>query len=551
MIQRLTIRNYAIIEHLEIDFSPGLTIITGETGAGKSILLGALGLIMGKRADTRALYHPENKCVIEALFDVKKYHLAPFFDDHELDYDDHVVIRREIQPSGKSRAFINDSPANLTLLQDLSNKLVDLHQQFDTLDLHQNAFQLQMIDALAGNHQRLAGYQAGYRTLQQIRRELESLIQQRNQAVKEEEFLRFQLEELTAANLKPGEVNNLEEELSRLTNAEEIKRTTGSISAGLQDADPSAIDQLNDMALSLATLTKFHSGLQTAHQRFRELIIELEDVAQELQSIAEDTEHDEERLLEVQQRLDLIYRLQAKHQVASIEELIAISEDFQKRLDSLTDSSSRIPVLEQKVKKVEEELVQQAEVLRTHRREVIPDFETTVISRLHSLSMPHARIDAQLSPISHLTDTGLDNLDILFSANKGVDLNPIKDVASGGEMARLTLVMKSLVAGAIPLPTLIFDEIDTGVSGDVALQMGHILRQLSDQHQVISITHSPQIASKADDHYFVYKTVQDDRTVTKVRQLDDEGRVRAIAVMLSSNPPSESALSNARELIFG
>lgn len=552
MIQRLTIQNYAIINHLEIDFSPGLTIITGETGAGKSILLGALGLIMGKRADTKALYSPETKCIIEAFFDISQYRLEPFLDENDIDYDGpEVVIRREILPSGKSRAFVNDSPANLQLLQDLADKLLDLHQQFDTLDLHKNAFQLQMIDALAGNHTLLVEYAEEFRQLQTLRKEHASLIQQRDQTAREEEFLRFQFEELSAANLKPGEGAGLEEELDRLTNAEEIKRTAGNVAQALNETDPSAIDQLNDMAVSLANLTKFHSGLNTAHQRFRELIIELADLSQDLQSIAEETEHDEERLLVVEQRLDMLYRLQAKHQVGSVEELISITSSFASRLESISDSSAKISSLETLIKQQEETLVRKAETLRAQRQKVIPAFETTVSERLHGLNMPHARLNARLEPLEQLNETGLDHMEILFSANKGTMLNPIRDVASGGEMARLTLVIKSLVAGAIPLPTIIFDEIDTGVSGDVALRMGQILRSLSDSHQVVSITHSPQIASKADDHYFVYKEVQDERTVTKVRKLDDEGRIRAIAVMLSSNPPSESALENARELISG
>ena len=551
MIQRLTIKNYAIIDHLEINFSPGLTIITGETGAGKSILLGALGLIMGRRADTRSLYHPDNKCIIEAFFDVRKYNLAQFMEENDLDEDATVVIRREISPSGKSRAFVNDSPVNLQLLQNLSSRLVDLHQQFDTLDLHKNDFQLQMIDALAGNHSRLSEYQAGYTDLQSMKRELDNLIHQRDQAAKEEEFLRFQLDELTNAGIRAGEVGELEEERSRLSNAEEIKRTTGSIAQALSDAEPSAIDKLNDMDLSLAALAKYHSDLEHTQRRFRELIIELEDLAKDIQSIAEDTEHDEERLLEVQQRLDMIYRLQAKHQVSSEKELISISEGFRNRLEGISDSSARISSLEKRIRTKEEQLLKMAETLRMQRRNVIPAFEAEVVSRLQSLNMPHARLTAELEPLPQLNEAGIDRLEILFSANKGTALHPIKDVASGGEMARLTLVIKSLVAGAIPLPTIIFDEIDTGVSGDVALRMGQILRHLSDRHQVVSITHSPQIASKADDHYFVYKEVQNERTVTKVRQLDDDGRIRAIAIMLSSNPPSESALENARELIFG
>ncbi len=549
MIQRLTIRNYAIIEHLEIDFSPGLTIITGETGAGKSILLGALGLIMGRRADTRALYHPESKCVIEALFDVKKYHLGPFFDDNELDYDDLVVIRREIQPSGKSRAFINDSPANLTLLQDLSGRLVDLHQQFDTLDLHQVSFQLRTLDALANNAPILKEYQQLYRKQQADLRQLESLQDRSNNASKELDFIQFQLNEFNQAELIAGEEDSLELELNRLSNAEEIKRTTGQAYQHLAESEHSVVDQLELVAGSLRSMAKADQGVHQLSERLDGVIAELQDLSADLDKIAEHTEYDAERITEVQTRLDLIYRLQKKHSVASVQELLDIQKDLEDQLNDFEDLGTEIETLQKRTEQQDQTLRKLAERLGETRRKVAPGLESDVQEMLNQLSMPHARLQVSIEDLEEVGPSGMNEVHFLFAANKGGRPLRIKEVASGGELSRLTLAIKSLVASAIPLPTLIFDEIDIGISGDVSLRMGHILRRLSRQHQVISITHSPQIASQADAHYFVYKKDTEERTLAKLRLLNNDERIRAIATMLIQSPPSDSALNNARELI--
>ncbi|MCB0558998.1 MAG: DNA repair protein RecN [Lewinellaceae bacterium] len=549
MIKSLQIRNYAIIEELEMDFSQGLTIVTGETGAGKSILLGALGLIMGKRADIKSLYNLENKCVVEAHFDVSRYGLKVFFEENDLDYEDNMVIRREITPSGKSRAFVNDTPVTLNILQGLSSTLVDLHQQFDNLDIHQVSFQLRLLDALADNKALLNDYQHGFTQYQARRRRLAELTRRNDSAAKELDFINFQLEEFNAAGLKAGEQEELEEELTRLTNAEDIKKTLAAAFQQLSESEVSVINQLEEVAQALKEIRKFDSRLEPFFERFDGVLVELNDLSQEFEGIAEETEHDPERIMEVQQRLDMVYRLQNKHQVASVEELLKIQEGLQRQLDDIGDLSSEIAALDKEVRHQEEALKTQAEELSRRRHAVVAGFENKVERMLAELAMEHARIKAEFTLLDELGPTGFEEVNFLFAANMGSRLQLIRDVASGGELSRLTLVVKSLVASAIPLPTLIFDEIDTGISGDVALKMGNILRKLSNEHQVVSITHSPQIASKADVHYFVYKRIKEDRTITKLRKLELDERIQAIATMLSQSPPSDSAIANARELL--
>lgn len=549
MIQKLLIKNYAIIEELEINFSSGLTIITGETGAGKSILLGALGLIMGNRADTKSLYNREKKCIIEAYFQVKKYKVKSFFDEHEIDYDDEVIVRRELTPSGKSRAFINDTPVNLKMLQQLSGSLIDLHQQFDTLDIHNVSFQLRMIDALAGNNELLEKYQSTFKEYTSAKRRLTQLIERSRAADKESDFLNFQLQEFQEAELVEGELEKMEAEISQLNNAEEIKRTLGGAFQSLSENENSIISNLEEIGMALGNLRKVYPELEKIMERFDGAVLEIQDVATEFERIAEDTEHDGERILEIQSRLDLIYKLQNKHHVKTVNELLEIQEDLQKKVGAFADLSSEIEQTEKDIEKYEQNATKLATQLSTKRKSVISGFEKKVQKLLVLLGMEHAQLKIEVGQLGELIATGFDDINYLFAPNKGSQFLPIKGVASGGELSRLTLATKSLVASAIPLPTLIFDEIDTGISGDTALKMGGILHDLADQHQVVSITHSPQVAVKADNHYFVFKKVKDDKTVTSVRLLTPEERVRAIATMLSGSPPSESALKNAKELL--
>lgn len=551
MINSLKIKNYAIIESQEIDFSQQLTIITGETGAGKSILLGALGLIMGERADTKALYEPDRKCIVEAIFQIGKYDIQYFFQQHDLDYDDELVIRREIAPSGKSRAFVNDTPVNLKILQALSSSLIDLHQQFDTLDLHQISFQLRTLDALANTAPILTEYQGLYKKQQGDLKQVNQLQERSNTASRELDFIRFQLDEFNQATLIPDEQDSQEAELNRLSNAEEIKRSTGQAYQHLAESESSLIDQLEGVAANLRAMGAADQQLGAITSRLDGIIAELQDLAGELDKMAENTEYDEERIIEIQSRLDLIYRLQKKHNVTSVEDLMTIQQHLEAQLGDFEDVGSEIKRLNQRIEKQDKTLRKLAGDLNKARRKVAPGFESKILQMLHQLNMPNARLEIKIENLDQVGPNGMNEVNFLFAANKGGRLQLIKEVASGGELSRLTLAIKSLVASAIPLPTLIFDEIDIGISGDVSLRMGHILRQLSRQHQVISITHSPQIAAQADKHYFAYKKDTEERTLAKVRLLNEEECIRAIATMLSQSPPSDAALSNARELIAG
>jgi DNA repair protein RecN (Recombination protein N) len=551
VLKRLHIRNYALIDELEIQFSEKLTIITGETGAGKSILLGALGLIMGDRADTKVFYNDAEKCVVEAFFDVSEYDLKEFFEEHELDYDHEVVIRRELSPAGKSRAFVNDTPANNQVLQRLTENLVDLHQQFDTLDIHNVNFQLRMIDALADNALLLKEYQQGYRKYAANKKRLVDLIERSQNGARENEFLRFQLEELHQAELQDGEQELLEGELLQLTNAEDIKRNYGAAYNHLADSELNLVGQLQELNRSLAPTRKLSPQLSAVSERLEAILVDLQDIAKDCERIAEGTEFEPHRIAEVQERLNVLYKLQKKHGVSSVGELLDIQSNLESQTAGFTNLDQEIAALEQEIAGQEKTLSAKADTLSQRRKAVPASFEERVQGMLTQLSMPHARLKVEISPLTQLGPTGADDVQFLFATNIGARFLPIKDVASGGELSRLTLCTKSLVADAIPLPTLIFDEIDTGISGDVSLKMGMILKELSDRHQVISITHTPQIAARADAHYFVYKKVDGLRTVTNIRKLEPDERIRSIAVMLSGHPPSDSALATARELVAG
>ncbi|MEQ1744070.1 MAG: DNA repair protein RecN [Saprospiraceae bacterium] len=549
MLKRLHIRNYALIDRVEMDFSDRLTIITGETGAGKSILLGALGLVMGERADTKIFYNDAEKCVVEAWFDVTKYDLRSFFDENELDYENEVVIRRELSASGKSRAFVNDTPANNQVLRRLTEALVDLHQQFDVLDIHNVNFQLRMLDALADNNALLADYQRGYRQYQADRNQLAGLLDRSANAAKEMDFLRFQYDELRQAALAQGEQEDLENELARLTNAEDIKRTYGAAANYLAESEQNVVGHLQEIARSMNATRKVSGELGALSDRLDALVVDLQDIAKDCARISESTEHDPARIAEAQERLNTLYKLQKKHGTGTVEELLQLQEDFERRLGGFTDLSDQMSRLERGIAAQEHQLRGQARLLGERRRIVPKSFEDKVHVLLAQLSMPHARLRVDIQETEALTPTGTDDVQFLFASNVGSRYLPIRDVASGGELSRLTLCTKSLVADAIPLPTLIFDEIDTGISGDVSLKMGLILRELSDRHQVVSITHTPQIAARADKHYFAYKQVENNRTITHLRALTPDERVRALGVMLSGNPPSEAALATARELM--
>ena len=549
MLRKIEIQNYAIIDKLEIEFPAGLTIITGETGAGKSILLGALGLIMGKRADTRVLYDQERKCFVEATFDVKAYPLEDFFVEEGLDYMDELVIRREIASNGKSRAFVNDSPVTLDILDKLTEGLIDIHQQFDTLDIQKPSFQLQMIDALAGNKNLLETYSKGIKLYRQALRKLEELKEKNRNAHQEMEFLSFQMNEFNQAELKEGEQESLEAQLEKLTSAEDIKKCTTLLVHGLEEDENAIIGQIQGLVNHISSIKHLDKSYNEIYDRLISVREELADVAKEASSMAEATEYDEEAIHLANARLNLINRLQKKHGVITMQALLDIQSTIEQKLNGYSDLTDEIEKMEASCVKQETELRKQALNLSDLRKKIIPTFEKNVHDLLVGLSMEHAYIKVKIDTLKELSSTGLDDLSILFAPNKGSGFLPLKDTASGGEISRLTLCVKSLVAGAVTLPTLIFDEIDAGVSGDVAQKMGAILSRMSEKHQIICITHSPQIAARAESHYWVYKSETASRTMTAMRELTMDDRVIEIAKMLSGNPPTETAKANARELI--
>ncbi len=549
MIKKLLIQNYALIEALELEFPSGLTIITGETGAGKSILLGALGLIMGNRADSRSLFDENKKCVVEAYFSIEKYGLASFFENNEIDYEDDLIIRRELTPAGKSRSFINDTPVNLKTLQDLSAELIDLHQQFDTSDIHDQNFQLKMVDALADNAHLLANYRKEFREYAALKKQRDEIISMSQASQREIEFLNFQWDELDKANLQLGEEDSLEEELTRLTHAEDIKRILGATFSQLEESETSILTQLSSVAQSLSQVRRFDDVVGRLYERLATSQIELRELSRDIENRYDAIEYDPDRLKTVQERLDMLNRLLNKHQVANIGELIKFRSQLASRLESFANRNMDIAAIEARISHLQNHLEQVANALNERRIAVIPSFEDKIHQRLSLLALENARLEVHCQSVEDLGPNGKDSVFFLFAANRGSRMLPIKDVASGGELSRLALVIKSLVASAIPLPTLIFDEIDAGISGDVALKMGNILRTLSNEHQVITITHSPQVAAKADTHYFVYKEEMPERTLTCVKSLDKEGRIFSIASMLSQNPPSAFAIENAKELL--
>lgn len=549
MLKRLEIQNYAIIESLELDLTNGLTIVTGETGAGKSILLGALGLIMGKRADTKVLYEADKKCVVEAVFNIADYNLKSIFEDEGIDYEEETIIRRVISPNGKSRAFINDEPANLSTLKALTDNLVDLHQQFDTLDLHSVSFQTKTIDALAGTIDQVESYRSEYSEYTKANRKLAELEERHRNSNQEMDFLNFQMKEFNDAELMDGEQEEKEKQLSKLTNAEDIQRVGNLLSHTLEEGEPSVIDTIQNLLNELSNVMDSDETLSNLYERLTAIQEELRDIAKEGENIADDTEYDEGLIEEINNRLNLIYRLQKKHNVNTLEDLLKIQDHIADQLTGFGDISNDIEMLKNKIIKLEESLVKQAQQISDKRKKIAPSFEKSIHDLLVPLSMENAFIQVSIEQLEKPGPSGMDAIGFLFAPNKGSDFKPLKDIASGGEISRLTLCIKSLVADAMTLPTLIFDEIDTGVSGEVASRMGEILASLAKKHQVLSITHSPQIAGKADKHYFVHKNDKENRTVTAVKELDKEGRIIEIAKMLSGNPPSLAAIENAKELM--
>lgn len=551
MLTRLSIKNYTIIDELEIRFSNGLHIITGETGAGKSIIIGALGLILGERADKKSLRAKTGKCIIEGDFGIGAYALQDFFDSNDLDYDDQTTLRREITAEGKSRAFINDTPVSLSQLKELGEQLVDIHSQHQTRQLNTQAFQLMVIDSFAGHDKLLQEYRKRYNSCRKLESSLQELETRNKQAAAESDYLQFQFDELEAASLQAGEQELLEQEMLRLTHAEDIKRGLSAVTYLLEEGETAIVSGLREAGKQLSALEQYSGDIGKLQERLGSALIELQDISQELDRLNSETNLDEHRRQEVEQRIDLIYRLEQKHQCASVEELIACRERFSGQLNAISNLDEELTALRKALGKEQEVLLGLAQRLSEGRRKMIPKLNKEVNALLKETGMPEARFDLRLESLSEGTPrpNGLDRAGFFFSANKGRELAEIGAVASGGELSRLMFCIKGLTARHTSLPTIIFDEIDTGISGEVALRVGKLMQEFSDHLQVIAITHLPQIAGKGHRHYFVYKENKADTTFANIRELKDKERVSEIAKMLSGDRPSDSALKNAEELL--
>jgi len=549
MLKSLKIKNYALIKKVELDFSKGMTVITGETGAGKSIILGALGLILGKRADSKSLFDKEKKCVVEASFLLKNEYLKSFFKSHELDYEEETIIRRELLPSGKSRSFINDSPVNLKTLGQLSAFLIDLHQQFDTLDIHQIDFHVQVVDAIADNKILMHTYLDQYKRYKMLSKRKEELESAQAESLREKDFVMFQLKELLEVNLESGEQQGLEKEIKILENAGDIKQTLSGIYGQLAEHEGALLGQMETLRVAMGPVRNLSEDLEGLSDRFNTIYFELQELSNDFERVAEGTDIDGERLNEIRERLDVLYRLQNKHFVSDDKALLDVQEALQEKLNGFVNLDADLEEVVLELEQLRSTLLKLSEELRKKRNDVIPAFEDQVRSNLGQLSMNYARFEVRMNVLEEPGPSGMDAMEFFFNANKGGELKKIKDVASGGELSRLTLVIKSLVASAIPLPTMIFDEIDTGISGDVALKMGIMLERLASEHQIVSITHSPQIGSKGKLHYFVFKEVGENQTYSNIRKLNVDERVDVLAIMLSQDPPSKGAIENAKELL--
>jgi DNA repair protein RecN (Recombination protein N) len=548
MLQQLSIQNYAIITAIEINFCDKLNIITGETGAGKSILMGALSLILGERADTSVLLQKEKKCFIEGTFKTHHSAVQNYLTANDFDDDDEIVIRREISPNGKSRAFINDTPVNLNQLKELSLLLVDLHQQFDTLELGDNDFQREVIDALANNSGDLSQYQTVFKKYLSEKKQLEEWKHQQSAANKELDYHTFLFDELEEAGFKENELEEIEDNLKVQGNAENIKTTLTKIYFELQDNEQPIVQQIKSLNNQLQTLSDFHSDIKTLTERLHSAQIELQDIADELDSLNASVKYDADKIIILNERLALGYRLLKKHNVQTTGELLAVKNELQQKLDIVISLEENIGKKEKEVNEYHQQSKKIAEKISANRQKQIKPFEEKVNKLLAQVGMPNAKIKVEIKN-TDLNIFGHDAIEFLFDANKSNRFEPLRKVASGGELSRLMLSIKSLVAKSIQLPTLIFDEIDTGISGEAARQVGIIMKDLSNAHQVIAITHQPQIAAKASSHYFVYKEIKGDKIVTSIKLLNNDERITAIATMLSGERPTAAAFENAREMI--
>ena len=549
MITSLSIKNYALIEKLTIDFSKGFSTITGETGAGKSIILGALGLVLGKRADLTSLKNKEEKCIIEAHFEISKYNLLPFFEANDLDYEDDTIIRREILSSGKSRAFINDSPVNLQELQELSLFLIDIHSQQQTQELSDENVQFNIIDAIANNKEIILEYQSLLKSYKLDKSKLNALLKRQNESKKEQEYNTFLLDELVVAQLKLGEQEILEADFEKLNNVEIIKESIDRSLAIANEEQIGVLHNLNEIKISLQKIASFSVEYHSLLERITSLTIEFDDIAEEMNRCSEKLINDPEQLDLISQKLQVIFNLQKKHQVATVDELLEIQANLENSVLELGNMEEEIAALMISIEQKVVELDAFSTRLHTNRLESIPVLSQKLITILETLGMPNVRFKIEINRTETYFQNGKDELQFLFSANKGTDFGLLKKVASGGEMSRIMLAVKAILAQYSKLPTLIFDEIDTGVSGEIAIRMGEIMKEMSQEMQVFAITHLPQIAAKGNAHFKVFKSTVGEDTQSELKLLSNDERVVEIAQMLSGTIVSDSALNHAKALL--
>ena len=550
MLLNLHIANYAIIDDLQVSFSGKLNAITGETGAGKSILVGALGLVLGERADTGVLVNKDRKCVVEGAFRAKGLKaVEQFLSAHDLDAGEELLLRREISPNGKSRAFVNDTPVNLEQLRQLSSLLVDLHQQFDTLSLADRDFQRAVVDSMADNAELLESFREGFVQWQELLAAGRQLAEQKAQFAREADYHRFQLEELESVGLREHELEEAESELQLLQHAEGIKSALERARLVLADGEAPLVPELRTLQQQLAAFTSYHPDLAGLVDRLRSAQVELQDIAGEVDRMNDRMLFDANKMESLHARLSEGYRLLKKHGVKTTEELLKIQSGLQQKLQAVLDIDGEIAANEEAARRLRTQCSERAAVISARRQKQLKPFETKVNKLLIQVGMPNARLVVQFRPVAELNEWGSDQIEFLFDANKSGQLLPVSRVASGGELSRLMLCIKSLVGQSLDLPTLIFDEIDAGISGEAAKQVGLIMKELAASRQIICITHQPQIAGKADAHYFVYKEIVREAVKTNIRPLSREERITAIAQMLSGEKPTAAALQNAREMV--
>ena len=550
MLKSLFIRNFVLIDSLDIKFDKGFSVITGETGAGKSIILGALSLVLGQRADGKSIKNGSEKCVIEAVFDVSRYKLEEFFLTNDLEYDAEIcILRRELFASGKSRAFVNDSPVPLSVVKELGSRLIDIHSQHQNLLLGDNRFQLKVIDVMAENDILLILYRKEYSRYLSLKKELKELTEKALQTKQEEDYVRFQLEQLADAGLVAGEQEELEQELETLSHAEEIKGSLYKITRLLDGEEQGAVQLIKEALSTADSLERYYPKAKEIAERLRSAYIDMNDLASETEVLKEDIEFNPERLDWVNERLNTLYTLEQKHRVSKVEELMELLDKYNKQLKEIDSFDEQIESLKKQLEVSHQELLQQAAVLSEQRTIASKAIAPQLVEMVVPLGMPNMRFAIDFVPKQEPESDGMDEIRFMFSANKSAELQPVAQTASGGEISRLMLCIKAMIAGFTALPAIIFDEVDTGVSGDIADKMGDIMQELGTKMQVFAITHLPQIAAKGKDHYFVYKEDTDERTVTRIRKMNKEERVKEIARMLSGASLTSASIANAKELL--